>query len=79
MTGAVSKASGWVPGPHSWDKRPLECLLQGSYSMPVLPSSSRGFQAISAHSILGHKGNAGPQAACMGQTGANQASENEHT
>lgn len=75
MTGTVSKASGWVPGPHSWDKTPLECLVQENDSMQVLPSSSRGSQAISAHCILGHKGSAGPQAACMGQTGAHQASE----
>lgn len=75
MTGTVSKASAWVPGPHSWDKTPLECLVQENDSMQVLPSSSRGSQAISAHCILGHKGSAGPQEACMGQTGAHQASE----
>lgn len=73
--GAMSKASGWVSGPHSWDKTPGECLAQGNYSMQVLPNSSSGSQAISAHCILGHKGSAGPQAACMGQTEAHQASE----
>lgn len=64
--GAVSKA-------HSWDKTPRECLVQGNYSMQVLPSSSSGSQAISAHCILGHKGSAGPQAACLGQTEAHEA------
>lgn len=73
--GAASKASGWVSGSHSWEKTPGECLVQGNYSTQVLQSSSSGSQAISAHCILGHKGSAGRQAACMDQREAHRASE----